>query len=76
MEQAQPENPSLSLSDLVLVLNLIRAASERGAIRAEEMAETGAVYLRLVKFLETSGALNAPAAPAVETPAPPDSAAI
>ena len=73
MEQAQPENPSLSLSDLVLVLNLIRAASERGAIRAEEMAETGAVYLRLVKFLETSGALNAPA---VETPAPPDSAAI
>ena len=73
MEQAQPENPSLSLSDLVLVLNLIRAASERGAIRAEEMAETGAVYLRLVKFLETSGALNAPAA---ETPLPQDSAAI
>jgi hypothetical protein len=64
MEQAQPENPSLSLSDLVLVLNLIRATSERGAIRAEEMAETGAVYLRLVKFLEASGALNAPAAEA------------
>lgn len=64
MEQAQPENPSLSLSDLVLVLNLIRAASERGAIRAEEMAETGAVYLRLVKFLQASGALTAPAAEA------------
>jgi hypothetical protein len=59
MEQAQPENPSLSLSDLVLVLNLIRATAERGAIRAEEMAETGAVYTRLVKFLEASGALQA-----------------
>jgi hypothetical protein len=65
MEQAQPENPSLSLSDLVLVLNLMRAAAERGAIRVEEMAETGAVYQRLVKFLEASGALQqAPAAPA------------
>lgn len=72
MEQAQPENPSLSLSDLVLVLNLMRATAERGAIRAEEMAETGAVYLRLVKFLEASGALTAPPA---ETPAPQDSAA-
>ena len=65
MEQAQPENPSLSLSDLVLVLNLMRAAAERGAIRVEEMAETGAVYQRLVKFLEASGALQqASAAPA------------
>jgi hypothetical protein len=72
MEQAQPENPSLNLSDLVLVLNLMRAAAERGAIRIEEMAETGAVYSRLVKFLEASGALKAPAA---ETPAPQETAA-
>ena len=68
MEQAQPENPSLSLSDLVLVLNLMRAAAERGAIRVEEMAETGAVYQRLVKFLEASGALQQAPAPAAEPP--------
>ena len=62
MEQAQPETPSLALSDLVLLLNLIRAAAERGAIRAEEMSETGAVYQKLIKFLESSGALK-PAQP-------------
>ena len=67
MEQAQPENPSLALADLVLILNLIRATAERGAIRAEEMAEVGAVYAKLVKFLEASGALNPPAA---EQPTP------
>lgn len=58
MEQTQPETPSLALSDLVLLLNLIRASAERGAIRAEEMAETGAVYTKLIKFLEASGALR------------------
>lgn len=64
MEQAQPENPSLALADLVLVLNLIRATAERGAIRPEEMAETGAVYNKLIKFLEASGALQPAPAPA------------
>lgn len=58
MEQTQPEIPSLALSDLVLLLNLIRASAERGAIRAEEMSEVGAVYQKLVKFLEASGALT------------------
>ncbi len=62
MEQAQPENPSLALADLVLILNLVRATAERGAIRAEEMAEVGAVYTKLVKFLEASGALQPPGA--------------
>jgi hypothetical protein len=58
MEQTQPETPSLALADLVLLLNLIRASAERGAIRAEEMSEVGGVYQKLVKFLEASGALK------------------
>jgi hypothetical protein len=58
MEHTQPENPSLALSDLVLLLNLIRASAERGAIRAEEMSEVGAVYQKLVQFLEASGAIR------------------
>jgi len=64
MDQTQPETPSLALSDLVLLLNLIRASSERGAIRAEEMAEVGTVYQKLIKFLEASGALKAANPPA------------
>jgi len=53
-----PEAPSLALADLVLMLNLIRVTSERGAIKAEELSAVGAVYDKLLKFLEASGAIN------------------
>ena len=58
----QEQPPSLQLADLVLVLKLIQETSRRGAIRPEEMAEVGAVYDKLVKFLVASGALQAPKA--------------
>lgn len=58
-ENSQPqEQPNLALSDLVLLLNLIRVSSERGAIRADELSAVGTVYDRLHKFLEASGAIN------------------
>ncbi len=56
--QPSPEQPSLALSDLVLLLNLIRVTSERGAIKADELSAVGAVYDKLFKFLEASGAIN------------------
>lgn len=59
-----PEVPSLSLSDLVLLYNLTKVAADRGAIKAEEMAVVGAVYEKLGKFLQASGAFQPPAAPA------------
>ena len=55
-----PEAPNLALSDLALLLNLVRAAAERGAIKAEEMSAVGAVYEKLFKFLQASGALTPP----------------
>lgn len=61
----QPQGVSLSLQDLVLMMNLIRATTERGAIRAEEMTEVGAVYNKLVQFLTESGAIQ-PAQPATQ----------
>ena len=66
----QPQGVSLSLQDLVLMMNLIRATTERGAIRAEEMTEVGAVYNKLVQFLTESGAIqqSAPAEPATPQP--------
>jgi hypothetical protein len=53
-----PEVPSLAISDLVLVFNLIRITAERGAIKADEMAAVGTVYDKLFKFLQASGAIS------------------
>jgi hypothetical protein len=57
-EQVQPEAPSLQLADMVLMLKVIQATAQRGAIRAEEMAEVGALHDKLVKFLTATGALQ------------------
>ena len=69
-EETTQENapgPGLSLQDLVLMMNLIRATSERGAIRAEEMEPVGAVYNKLVAFLQYSGAIKPAEAPAEDS---------
>lgn len=63
-----PEAPSLSLSDLVLLLNLVRVTAERGAIKAEEMAAVGTVHDKLLKFLQASGAISTQQPPAPEEP--------
>jgi len=57
------EQPNLALSDLILLLNLIRVATERGAIKADELSAVGSVHDRLYKFLEASGAINKSVAP-------------
>ena len=53
----------LQLADLMLAAQVIQLASQRGAIRAEEMTQVGGLYTRLVAFLQASGALT-PATPA------------
>lgn len=75
MEQTTqtPDAPSLALADLVLMLNLIRVTSERGAIKADELSAVGAVYDKLFKFLEASGAINN--RPPETAPEPADEAA-
>jgi hypothetical protein len=65
--QEQPEQPSIALSDLVLLLKLVQITAQRGAIRANEMAEVGAVHDKLVKFLTSAGAIQPePQAPTEE----------
>lgn len=68
-ETQTPEAPSLALTDLVLLLNLVRVAADRGAIKAEEMSAVGTVYEKLVKFLTASGALKSAEEAPAETPA-------
>ena len=61
-EQEAP--PSLALSDLVLLFNLVKITADRGAIKADEMTVVGAVYEKLGKFLQASGAAQqAPTTP-------------
>jgi hypothetical protein len=55
----------LQLQDLMLAAQVIQLASQRGAIKAEEMEAVGGLYNRLVTFLQVSGALT-PAASAEE----------
>lgn len=52
----------LSLQDLITVAQLIQVTTQRGALRAEELAEVGLLYNKLVTFLESTGAIsrNAP----------------
>jgi len=52
----------LQLADLLVCVQLIQLASTRGAFKAEEFTQIGAVYDRLVVFLRDSGAIQ-PAAP-------------
>lgn len=54
----QPEPPSLQIADLVLVLKLIQATAQRGAIRAEEMADIGTLHNKLFQFLSAVGAIQ------------------
>lgn len=52
------ETPSISLQDLVVLLNLVKLAADRGAIKAEEMVTVGTVYERLLTFLKSSGVIK------------------
>lgn len=57
----QPQQGGLSLQDLITVTQIIQLSSQRGAFRAEEMEQVGALYTKLVGFLQSTGALQQPA---------------
>lgn len=60
-EQAQEpvaQAPSLTLQDLILVAQIIQLTSQRGAFKAEELADVGGLYNKLIAFLQSTGALT------------------
>lgn len=60
-EQANAEQAqNLSVQDLLLLAQVIQVAANRGAIKAEEMTNVGAVYNKLIAFLQATGAIQAP----------------
>lgn len=56
----QQQVAGLSLTDLVTVTQIIQLSSQRGAFRPEEMEQVGALYTKLVAFLQQTGALATP----------------
>jgi hypothetical protein len=67
-QQEQAPAPSLTLQDLLQVAQIIQTTSQRGAYRAEEMEPVGALYNKLIAFLQSTGAIGKPQeAPAEET---------
>ena len=62
--------PGLTLGDLRLVARIIQISSERGAIRADEMATVGDLYNRLVQWLNSIQPAPAPTEGDSTTPVP------
>jgi hypothetical protein len=55
--QPQTKPASLGVSDLVSIAQIIQLATSRGAWKAEELSAVGAVYDKLLSFLEAAGAV-------------------
>ena len=57
-EAPATDAPSLGVNDLKVMANIIEVVSNRGAIRANEMAAVGNVYNILMNFLISNGAVK------------------
>ena len=53
-QTSEAQYPSLGLSDLQTLIQVIKVASDRGAFKAEELSTVGAVYDKLALFVEAS----------------------
>lgn len=56
--------PGFGIQDLLFTLQVYEACATRGAFRADELTNVGAVYDRLRAFLIANGAIANPAAQA------------
>lgn len=52
------EQASLSLNDVVLMVNVINAGAKRGTFTANEFETVGALHTRLVAFLRAAGVIK------------------
>ena len=57
-EATAQSGPGLQIGDLIATVQLISLVTQRGAVQAAEMSRVGALYDRLVAFLEANGAIK------------------
>lgn len=54
----EAQAPGLTIGDLVLSAQILQRAAGAGLFKAEELKAVGDYYERLIKFLESSGAIT------------------
>jgi len=59
---SEAQAPTLGLNDLALMANVIQVTADRGAIKANEMGAVGALYTKIVSFVNA----NVPPQPVAE----------
>lgn len=70
--------PGLTIADLIMVAQIVQRGASAGLFKADELKGIGDFYDRLIKFLETSGAIvrsQTAAEPAANPPAAPETVA-
>jgi|LakMenEpi03Aug12_release.lakeMendotaPanAssembly.Ray.scaffolds.fasta_scaffold266280_3 hypothetical protein len=74
VESPEPR-PTLGVTDLVNIAQIIQLATSRGSWKTEELSTVGNTYDKLIAFLEAAGAVTRSAAddtaPSTETVAEP-----
>ena len=61
--EAPVERVNLTLQDLQAVVNVIQVCSQRGAFKAEELSGVGALFNKVVAFLEQNAPKKSEDAP-------------
>ena len=72
-QASQPETatkPTLGVSDLVTVAQIIQIATARGVWKPEELSTVGNIYDRLMAFLDAAGAVTKSTDPTAESEQP------
>jgi len=62
-ESPSANKPSITLTDISAVVEVLRVVTERGVWKANELSTVGALYDRLSTFLDQASAANKAAEP-------------
>jgi len=57
VHEVKPQQQTLSIQDLTLMVNILEVVSNRGAIKTNEMELVGKLYNNLVLFLKENGVI-------------------
>lgn len=57
-EAANVQPIGLSIQDLIAITQLIQITTQRAAFRADELEQVGALYNKLIAFLQQTGAIQ------------------
>jgi hypothetical protein len=54
----EESTPSLTVEDLILLVQIIQVCNSRGAFRPEELSKVGGLYDKMILFLDATGAIK------------------